>query len=675
MISADNNYPGLTRYGHWLVGLGLLTLAAFGLRTISNSDFWLSLACGRWMAAHGLPHVDPFSLTRAQAPWLNIQWLYDWLIYWLWSHGGAVLVTLTHVAIIVVTFLLLVRMARKLGGPIAITLALLVSAWLLAPAFVISPRVLTLLFPALFMFCLATCRRHGWPWLVLLPTQILWTNMFHTFRLGPIICLCFAVQQFTRWQRSRHGDVEADESAVTRGTWINSLLLAAGTLLVTLINPYGWELHRAVMGVGLGVVGPRVTEETSVISHLFNAVGTSQLIWVAAVINIMGLLAEKQRLPLGSTLLAMLGTGLAMVSSHYALLMAVLSFPFFVLSFRAVGLFLHDAFSDLLEGRAVLSGRVIIICLLVIPLWMLGRIVTNHYYYTTGSVSNFGLGVSDEIYPAAAVQVVTRRDFPAVTVNDPLDGGYLLWHAPQRPVFIDARLTVYGLPLLQLVSRGLAGDMQSWQMLERQLAPGAVLLNCCHPQAMLGLRNLLATGRWAINYFDGVTVILLRTTPENSTLLQDPQIQALGLRTLDLAQRTYERHIAAHWFPAHSPALIGAGIVLMALGQYSEAEKVYSLLTRGTPNMPDAWLELGICRWHQQHPREALTALQRAIADAPRNAQAWLWCGQVCEQLGLTQEAQAAWRRAEKLNPGLKAAFVNQLSDASHAAPRPRARK
>lgn len=661
MTATNEQYPALRRHGRWFVWLALLTLATFGIRTISNSDFWLTLACGRWITGHGVPQVDPFSLTRSQVPWVDVQWVYEWLIYWLWTLGGATLVTLAHVGIVLGAFLMLVRVGRRFGGPISITFALLVSTWLLAPAFVMRPRVLTLIFPALFMLCLSAGVRRWWPWLVLLPAEVLWANMFHTFRLGPVICLIFAAQQFALWRRAQRGETEDHEDAPDKQAWINPLLLAGGTMAVTLVNPYGLELHRAVMGVGLGAIGPRMTEDISVFSYLFSTVTTGQLILVAAAVNIIGLLAEKRRLPLDFTLLALLGTGLAMLSPRYALLMAVLSFPFFVLSFRAAGTFLHDTFSEVLNQQSTLLARLAITGLLLIPVITLGRLISNHYYYTIGSASSFGFGVNEEIYPAAVAPVLARTDFPAIAVNNPLDGGYLLWRLPQRQVFTDARMSVYGVPLLQLVSRGLSGDLQAWQALESRLAPGAVLINCCQPQAVIGLRNLLATGRWKINYFDGVTAILLSNKPENRALLQDPQIEAFGGHNLEAARQAYEQRIASHWFPAHSPALIGAGSALMEINKYTDAEKIYTLLTCGAPHTADAWLKLGICQWYQKRAKEALGSFRRATSEAPRYALAWLWAGRVCQQLGLTTEAQDAWKRAEKINPVLKASFLEQI--------------
>jgi len=651
MALENERDPDLIRGGPWFALLALCTLALFGVRTISHSDFWMTLTSGRWIAAHGVPHTDPFSLLRANAAWMDPMWLYDLMVYQLWSAGGATLVTLTHVVVVAVAFLLLVRAARPFGGWIAITAALLVTAWLLAPAFMVRPRVFTLIFPALFICCMARGCPRWWGWLLLLPAQVLWTNMYHTFRLGPVICLVFALQAFLLWRRARTNPPAANPEPPDLRSWLNPLLLAGATLAATLVNPYGWNIYRAVGGIGFGAGSLLIGEQVSVFSYLFGGSDANPLIWAAAFVNLMGLVAEKQRLPLGVTLLALLGTSLAILSPHYATLMAVCSFPFFVLSLRAAGLFLWDSFTDIVQRRQALFGRLLLSALLVTMVVTIGQLVTNHYYYSSGSGSAFGCGTNEEALPAAAAAVLERERFPAALLNNALDGGNLLWHLPHRQVFLDARAQFQGLPLLQLTARGLAGDLQAWQTIETRLRPAAVLINCCQPQATLGLRCILDTGRWGLVYLDGTSALLVLNTPENRPLLQNAQLRTLGLTNLEEARRAYERRIAAHWFPTHSPALIGAGQTLMALKQYAEAEKVFLTLTRGAPNMVGAWLDLGICRCQLGRWSDALVALRRATDVAPKNALTWLWYGRACQQLGLELEARDAGQRAYKLNP------------------------
>ena len=673
-MTTSEPYPALTQHGRWFILIGLLTLLAFGLRTITHSDFWLTLSCGRWIAEHGIPHSDPFSLTRgANAPWMDTAWLYNLLTYQIWSWGGPLLVTLTHIAGVLLAFLLLVCVARRFGGPIPVACALLVSAWLMAPAFMARARVLALCFPALFIFGLLAGDRRWWSWLILLPAQVLWANIHHTFWLGPVICLIFFLEKFLQERQPQRGEV-GEAMPIERGAWLNPLFLALGTLVATAANPYGWEVYRTATILGFASTPPMISEEVSVFGNLFGATGISRLIWLAVVVNLMGLVAEKQRLPFGITVLALMGTGLALLSPHYSTVLAVFSFPFFVLSFRAVGCFVWDAFSEVVHHQPRLFARCVVAGLLLIPALTWAGLVSNCYYYTTGSASAFGLGVNDEAFPVAAAPVLARTNFPAVAINQPLDGGCLLWHLPQRPVFIDARLNFYGPALMQLVNRGLAGDMQAWRTLENRFNPGAVLINCCYftsPHGDLqniGLKNLLATGYWRPAYFDGTCVVLLRATPENRALLQDPQIKLTGLTNLEVLRRAYERRIATRWFPTHSPALLGAGSYLMTIRQYGDAEKVFELLVRGAPHVTGAWLDLGVCRWYQGRLRDALTALSHVTRDAPRNAWGWLWYGQTCKQLDMAQEADEAFRRAQKLNPVLAAAFADEMQTPAKAA-------
>ena len=646
------------RGGRWFAWLAFLTLALFGLRTIGHSDFWLTLASGRCIAIYGIPHTDPFSMLRPGAPWLDPMWLYDLMLYHLWSAGGAALVTLVHVAVVLAAFGLLIQAARPLGGPLAIAVALLVAAWLIGPAFVARARVFTLIFPALFICCLARGCGRWWLWLLLLPAQALWTNMHHTFRLGPVICLIFALQAWLNWRQSQRQPEGAAPLPIA--VWLQPLLLAGGTLAATLANPYGWNIYAAVSSVGLGAGSLLLSEGVSVYSFVFGLGDRHPLIWAAAVVNLMGLVAEKHRLTVAVTLLALLGTGCAIMSPHYATIMAVFSFPFFVLSSRAVGLFLWDAFADVLQGRRAFFSRALVLGLLLVIGITAGRLVSNHYYWRQGSNSSFGLGANEEALPAAAAAVIQQPNFPLALLNNALDGGNLLWHLPQRKVALDARAPVHGAALLQLVAKGYAGDGPAWQIIEERLRPAAVLVNCTHPQAVLGLRQILGTGRWGLAYFDGTSALLMRQIPEHSAWLEAPQTRALGLKQLEQARLAYEDRVARHWFPAHSPALIGAGHTLMVLNQFEEAEKIYRLLTRGAPHLLGAWLELGVCRCYLGRWQEALEPLQRALKGVPDNAIGWLWYGYACARLGLQTEAATARQRAQKLNPALSAQFESE---------------
>ena len=659
---------GLSRF---YAPLGLLVLGLFGIRTISHAGFWVHLVTGRWMAAHGIPRVDDLSLIQPQDPWMDATWLYDRLLYVLWRLGGAPLVILLNAGLLVLAFILLLRVARRWSGPVAQLLTLLVCALLLGPQFVVGPQALGLFFAAVFIQRLAA-DRPGWAtWALLLLAQALWTNMHASFLLGPLIALIFAGEQALPAKRKIPEAAGTDGiTAAAPPAWRAGLLLALALLAVTLLNPYGVRLHRHLLETGFNLTG-LAEEWISPFSGEFNSILGRHVIYLAWLLCALGLVAEKHRLPPALALLALLSSLLVVRSILFLNFFAVLSFPFLALSIEAAGGMVRNNFGELLDRLPSLSRRWTILLVGFLPLLALGSLLSNYYYYTTGSASVFGLGVSEEAFPAAAVPVLTRQDFPWRTVNAVPEGGYLLWRCPQRRVLVDGREGLYRADLISRVKGAFRGNLSDWAVLEKRMEPSALLLNCIRPYDAFLAQNLIGGGRWRLAYFDGTTAILLRLIPESFALLADDQIRNWGLQSLEKSRCAYEERVARALFPAHSPALIGAGNLFMVLGDlaksqgnrdearrnYTFAESVYTPLVKGAPGMTTAWLNLGICKLEQDQTDAALPCLRRATEGNARDARAWLYLSRACTQAKLLPEAKEANERAAKLNPSLAAAF------------------
>ena len=70
----------------------LLTLLAalFGIKQLDNSDTWWHLASGRWMVENwSIPSQDVLSFTVPGHDWINLQWLFDLLMYAVYQVGEA----------------------------------------------------------------------------------------------------------------------------------------------------------------------------------------------------------------------------------------------------------------------------------------------------------------------------------------------------------------------------------------------------------------------------------------------------------------------------------------------------------------------------------------------------------------------------------------------------------
>src|SRR4051794_9475751 len=95
--------------------LGLMSIGIlFGLVVFSSNleikdlDLWLHLGMGRFIVQHGyVPTVDVLSCSIAGKPWINHEWLFQVIIYVIYSIGGADALITMQVIVVSFTFLML----------------------------------------------------------------------------------------------------------------------------------------------------------------------------------------------------------------------------------------------------------------------------------------------------------------------------------------------------------------------------------------------------------------------------------------------------------------------------------------------------------------------------------------------------------------------------------------
>jgi hypothetical protein len=156
---------------------------SFGFTTMWGSDLWWHIATGRLiLAQRALPLSDSWSFTREGQPWLQHEWLSDlgfqaWvslfglnsLVYWKWS-------------ILILTFLLLFHLARRLtGDSIASYAAVLIAVATAAPFLDIRPHLYSALGYVLLL-CLTLLREKPPQYLPLI--FLIWVNLHGGYFFG-----------------------------------------------------------------------------------------------------------------------------------------------------------------------------------------------------------------------------------------------------------------------------------------------------------------------------------------------------------------------------------------------------------------------------------------------------------------------------------------------------------
>lgn len=633
----------------WLILLGLLSVAIFGLRTISNSDFWVHLAAGRHILGHGIPRTDPFSFaTTPDQPWVNPSWLYEIVLYLLWRMGGAALVIVAHVAAVAGGFALLLPVARRLGADVGIALALVVAAWVIAPSFAVGPTALTLLFAGVFLRVLDAGAVRLPARVLLCALQVAWANVHGSFLLGPLLALLYAGDAWVAHRRQPAASGDHARTAQS-AAWLAALLFA-----LTLVNPFLLKLHLHALHAATNANAGVMLEWISPFQSEFAPTAARHASTVALVVIACGFIVVRGRLPLAATSLAVASAFLLVLSPRFFEFSALMALPFMTLSLQAVGRALHERLAPHAAWPTALARAVTVLAAVA----TLGAVASGCYFNRTGSASAFGLGAAEDLFPGRACeQVIGRPDFPERALNLAVDGGYLAWKLPQRKVFADTRGSLYGVAFYQDLGRALLGQAQSWSNVVAHWNPQAVILNCAWPGAGAAARHLVEQPAWALVYFDGTTAVLVQRLSGLSRLIADYEVQAEGLIALEAARRQYAGQVAHRSAPRNPPQLIGAGAASFALWRFREAEAIYTLLTLGAPTMTTAWLNLGICQYHRRAYAEAARTLETASRLRPGSVLAWLWLSKSYGALGETEPAEAAMQRARTINAAIADSF------------------
>jgi hypothetical protein len=217
--------------------LGALLVLTFFLGCFPMSDFdvWWHLRSGQLVLERGaVPRVDLFTYTNADRPWVDLYWLFQIVLAFLYRAGGpSALVLFKAISGVVIVWL---SSAARVRGARAwpLVLAWLPGVVMLSGRLVERPELASLLFLAGFLAVLGRApERPRLLWL--LPAQqVLWVNCHGFFVLGPLVLGAYWVELATaRMWPATLPDARPPLKVLVPAT--GATLLACG------LNPYGWE--------------------------------------------------------------------------------------------------------------------------------------------------------------------------------------------------------------------------------------------------------------------------------------------------------------------------------------------------------------------------------------------------------------------------------------------------
>ena len=212
--------------------LGFLCLTfLFGAFPLKDTDFWWHLKAGDTIRQTGaIPTVDTYTFTAEGKPWIDLHWVFQVAISWLYERGGVPTITLAKCVVCTFAVFLLITSKNREWPLWAMILAWLPALIVLSGRMYVRPETLTLLYLSVYLAVLSRVDRIPLLAYILPFIQVAWVNTQGLFVLGPIL---FGFAMFDALLRP--GSLSKG-----RGKWWKTVL-GAGILigLGCLVNPYG----------------------------------------------------------------------------------------------------------------------------------------------------------------------------------------------------------------------------------------------------------------------------------------------------------------------------------------------------------------------------------------------------------------------------------------------------
>ncbi len=514
----------------WLPITTVSVGAALALRRLDDFDTWWHLASGRWIVNnHTIPTTDTLSFTVPDHPWINLQWLFDVILYLLQSIGGADLLVITSAAAFTTAVWMLMRNLRQWLDEVSASILCLWAILIAEERFLIRPEMVSFILLQAVLWILMTARRNeGRTLWLLVPVMLLWVNCHSLFIIG-LFCIGCAVggALASRLPLLPSGWRQASSlgPVATRRLFISAGAAALGTLLNPyfvdgLLFPLELMSRLDVSNAAFQTIG----EFRRPFSGYFLtfSIGAFQALFflsilVTCVAGVAGFRTSKKSR--AATEAPAPGFDLAWLLIFMGL--ASLS----VLARRNMGLFALGATPIVgaylaLIGSRVTGGmravypriaKVAAPVLLAICIGLIGAVATNTYYWRDGTTREFGLGILEVNFPIRAAAFSREAGLQPRLYNDLTAGGYLTWDAAvEGGVFIDGRLEVYDTEFFTQYRSAFSNARALRQQLDTYEINTVLLFHRWSNRHGM-IRFLMLDPAWTLVYHDEVAVIFVQT--------------------------------------------------------------------------------------------------------------------------------------------------------------------
>jgi len=619
------------------------------LSKIRCYDIWWHLATGRYILNNfTIPRVDPFSYTHSGAPWIDSMWLFQTIVYGIYSVSGYCGLLFLKALILFLAFWQLRSLLKTITQDKALILAIMWSVLLAASfRFTIRPHIAGYLLFVLCWYCLIRLDSElSWKNIILIfLCLVVWVNTHGSFVLGVFLIGVYCLYRLSPFLK------EEIKTLWQHDEFRKIVFLACFTLIATTINPYGVKLLHFVLFSHSGESKEalkHIQEWYSVSPGFFFVFSWDKtlffkiLFWSSFGLMFLPIFKGELRHCLW---IFYVGGLTYLVLQHYRFA------GFFAFGVAPLIALFYEKWYRELQGFA----RFIINSTLFLAIIFAGQTYGSAIFNPRWSGC-----VRWELYPKALAEFVKVKHLPQPIFNTYGWGGFLIWELyPEYKVFIDGRTpTVYSTDFYWIFRKAENGNKSVIEYLMKQYQIKTAITGssklCRVLRRKFGFRVVGFDDR-------GYLLVNKNEIPNGVKIFKfyDPckefhdQVKKLtgskgkenGRIKKSLEQIERELNYAITVFPSVK-ALNNLGVLYSNYREEpTKALKFYQRALTRSPDNYGIYYNIGLCYFDLGNYRQALPYFAKITRKDSQNSRAWLMLAKTYHNLGEYKKAYTAIKK------------------------------
>lgn len=484
-----------------------LAVFLFSLHPIRESDTGFIIRTGEYVwNTLSVPHMDIFSFTAPNAPWVAHYWLPGLLFFLVFSFCGIWGIILFVGFIGFLTFFTIFKTVRLFSRTLWIPFVIFFFFFSLTfDLWSARPQIFSYLFTSILLYTIFSFKKNRVfkKLFVLPPLLFIWANMHAGVLFGIALLLIFLVSEVIREWRFY------SKESLHKG------LVVFSSIFLTLLNPNGFSLLTYSQDIASTAKELGVMEWFSIFDRFstWQAKAFIFLMCVSAIFVLWNIVKRKKnflRLDFFEIALVLFVFILPLISIRHVIFFPIAIFPLFLWTLE----WHYEKEVIRTEGLLRNSFSIPLLSLLILCV-VAGGILLKR---------DIAFGAVDErVLPVGAVNFITREHVSGPFFN--LEhGGYLIWKLwPKEKVFLDGRNEVYkGSPTKEYIS--IARQEGDWENIidEKYKINGMILWY--RPPLDVFANNLvvrlLREKKFTLVYWDDAAVVLVRNSEINKDIIK-----------------------------------------------------------------------------------------------------------------------------------------------------------